>query len=170
MLNNKARYAAEDYFIEKGLMPRREDRTEQWCLHHIDPNQKENDFETYRLWRPEDLVPMTMAEHTILHNQLNTKNRYEKVSKTLKERYKNDADLKKRISDGMKAYIKRNGGHHCERFGPHKESPETIAKMSAARKGKKLYNNGEKNKFFDTNNVPDGWVEGKVSKNKQVLI
>ena len=166
MLNNKARLAAEDYFIEKGLMPRREDRTEQWCLHHKDPNQKENDFETYRLWRPEDLIPMTMADHTIFHNKLNQNNRYEKVGNTLKEKYAKSPELRKKISDGMKAYIKNNGGHHCNSFGYHTETDETKQKKSKARAGKKIYNNGEKNKFFDPNDVPDGWIEGKVSKNK----
>ena len=60
---------AEQYFIEKGLMPKKEDRTEKWILHHIDPAWKREDPERYEQWNPEDLVPMRNKDHTSLHHK-----------------------------------------------------------------------------------------------------
>lgn len=65
---NENRIKAEEYFIEQGLMPAKEDRTEIWVLHHKDKTLKDTDLERYLEWRVEDLEPMTRSEHIGVHN------------------------------------------------------------------------------------------------------
>lgn len=47
-------------------------------------------------------------------------------------------------------------------------SEETLirrsAKLSAARKGKLLYNNGTEQHFFKPDEVPEGYIPGKLKK------
>lgn len=40
-----------------------------YVLHHKDVNMRFNDIDRYIEWRPEDLVVLSLSEHTTLHNK-----------------------------------------------------------------------------------------------------
>lgn len=130
----RKRMAAEEYFIAQGLMPKREDRTERWYLHHIDPNLKYNNPDQYYEWRIEDLMPVPGSKHCDIHL----------------EGHPRSPETRAKISKKMMG----------NKNGYHTEGEETRRKKSEAQKGlrtgKKLYNNGAINKLFVPGTEPAG--------------
>lgn len=55
------RRIAREHFFGKG-------GGKGWCLHHKDETLRERDIDRYIQWRIEDLVPMTMCEHSHHHD------------------------------------------------------------------------------------------------------
>lgn len=58
---------ARAYFVSLGLIPAGAEGR-KWVLHHIDDKMKQEDPDRYAMWRPQDLWPMTRAEHAKLHH------------------------------------------------------------------------------------------------------
>ena len=100
---NHCRHSALKYFnVQKG-----------YVLHHKDDTLMLTDINRYIEWRPEDLVVMTLSEHSKLHNTglVRSEETREKMSKAKK---------------GIQPWL---GKHHSE---------ETKKKLSKANKGKHL--------------------------------
>ena len=100
---NHCRHSALKYFnVQKG-----------YCLHHKDITMRETNLERYIQWLPEDLVVMSLSEHSKLHNTglVRSEETREKMSKANK---------------GRQPWL---GKHHSE---------ETKKKMSKANKGRHL--------------------------------
>lgn len=100
---NHCRHSALKYFnVQKG-----------YVLHHKDDTLMLTDINRYIEWRPEDLVVMTLSEHSKLHNTglVRSEETREKMSKAKK---------------GIQTWL---GKHHSE---------ETKKKLSKANKGKHL--------------------------------
>lgn len=100
---NHCRHSALKYFnVQKG-----------YVLHHKDDTLMLTDINRYIEWRPEDLVVMTLSEHSKLHNTglVRSEETREKMSKAKK---------------GIQTWL---GKHHSE---------ETKNKLSKANKGKHL--------------------------------
>ena len=79
-ISEKNRIAARKHF---GIYGKR-----NLVLHHKDMSLRSNDIERYILWLPEDLVILTVSEHSKLHgcDYLHKEEVQEKARKTLKER------------------------------------------------------------------------------------
>lgn len=100
-ISRKNRKKAREYFgLTKG---------DGYDLHHVDPSWRETDIERYIQWNPEDLIVLTHAEHTILHN---------------KKRIFSD-ETRKKIGEAEKGNKYFLGKHHTE---------ETKLKMSMNHK------------------------------------
>ena len=100
---NHCRHSALKYFnVQKG-----------YVLHHKDITMRETNLERYIQWLPEDLVVMSLSEHSKLHNTglVRSEETREKMSKANK---------------GKQNWL---GKHHTE---------ETKKKMSKANKGRHL--------------------------------
>lgn len=100
---NHCRHSALKYFnVQKG-----------YVLHHKDDTLMLTDINRYIEWRPEDLVVMTLSEHSKLHNTglVRSEETREKMSKATK---------------GNQNWL---GKHHTE---------ETKKKISKANKGRHL--------------------------------
>ena len=100
---NHCRHSALKYFnVQKG-----------YVLHHKDITMRETNLERYIQWLPEDLVVMSLSEHSKLHNTglVRSEETREKMSKANK---------------GRQPWL---GKHHSE---------ETKKKMSKANKGRHL--------------------------------
>lgn len=100
---NHCRHSALKYFnVQKG-----------YVLHHKDDTLMLTDINRYIEWRPEDLVVMTLSEHSKLHNTglVRSEETREKMSKAKK---------------GIQTWL---GKHHSE---------ETKKKISKANKGRQL--------------------------------
>ena len=100
---NHCRHSALKYFnVQKG-----------YVLHHKDDTLMLTDINRYIEWRPEDLVVMTLSEHSKLHNTglVRSEETREKMSKANK---------------GNQNWL---GKHHTE---------ETKKKLSEANKGKHI--------------------------------
>lgn len=164
---------AWDLFVSIGAIPENTDKNE-WCLHHIDESMKYNDPERYAEWRPEDLVPMRTEDHIKLHHSGKTHNEAwnAKVSESLKGHSVSEETRKKigdacrgksnpKTSDGLKEYFKT---HRPANYGKPM-SDEQKKKVSEAKKGKRCYNNGKVAKMFFPNEVPEGFVPGRLKCN-----
>lgn len=79
-ISEKNRIAARKHF---GIYGKR-----NLVLHHKDTSLRSNNIERYILWLPEDLVILTVSEHSKLHgcDYLHKEETREKQRKTLKER------------------------------------------------------------------------------------
>ena len=100
---NHCRHSALKYFnVQKG-----------YVLHHKDDTLMLTNINRYIEWRPEDLVVMTLSEHSKLHNTglVRSEETREKMSKAKK---------------GIQTWL---GKHHSE---------ETKKKISKANKGRQL--------------------------------
>lgn len=114
---NHCRHSALKYFnVQKG-----------YVLHHKDDTLMLTDINRYIEWRPEDLVVMTLSEHSKLHNTglVRSEETREKMSKANKGNQKwlgkhHTEETKKKLSEANK------GKHLTE---------ETRKKMSEAAKG-----------------------------------
>ena len=114
--------AAKRYFIAKGQLPSDRKERKNYCLHHWDPTLKKNDSMRYHEWRVDDLVVMTMSEHTALHNRLRGKWSDEvkqKISNSMKGKEPWNKgktlpdDYKKKISDSVKENWKKRKNISC---------------------------------------------------------
>ena len=161
------------YFIVKGQIPV-DAKKNEWCLHHIDESLKYTDIERYNEWRIEDLVPMRIKDHMSLHNKNKSHSaaRNAKISESLKGHSVSEETRKKigdacrgkpnpKTSEGLKEYFKT---HHPYNYGKPM-SDEQKKKVSEAKKGKKWYNNGKVAKMFFPNEVPEGFVPGRLKCN-----
>lgn len=95
------------------------------CLHHINPDWRDNDIERYIQWNIEDLVMMTNFDHKRLHNRdkhLSAETR-RKISEARKGIQYSD-DTRRKMSEAHKG---KPG---------HPTSEETKRKISEAKKGK----------------------------------
>ena len=101
-------------------------------LHHKDPNWLENDPERYIQWNPEDLIVLTHAEHTILHNSIRD------YSLTDRSDIHWSEESKKRQSEART-------GKGNPMYGRH-HSDETKKKMSEAQKKRVFPKGGHTNK------------------------
>ena len=100
---NHCRHSALKYFnVQKG-----------YVLHHRDITMRETNLERYIQWLPEDLVVMSLSEHSKLHNTglVRSEETREKMSKANK---------------GRQPWL---GKHHSE---------ETKKKISKSNKGRRL--------------------------------
>ena len=149
MRNYKSKHTlAEEYFIEQGMMPPKDLRTEKWILHHKDPSWKHEDPERYKQWNVEDLVPMTESEHIAWHNT-HTKD-YTDETFLAKERethtgkkYSDEVNKSKGRSGELNgAYGRKHTDEERERMrgprpnGNYAKSDEHKKKISEANKGK----------------------------------
>lgn len=166
---------AERYFIDLGIMPEKEDRTERWCLHHIDWTLKENDPERYEQWNIEDLLPMTVRQHRRLHMLIDKiNNDTKKYGKTRTE------EEKKYLSELWKGRPSPNKGNHFHKSPEGiersrqahlgaKRSDETKRKISESLKGR-VPTKGNKGMHWFTDGVnniqayecPEGYRNGRV--------
>ena len=118
---NHCRHSALKYFnVQKG-----------YVLHHKDDTLMLTDVNRYIEWRPEDLVVMTLSEHSKLHNTglVRSEETREKMSKANKGRQPwlgkhHSEETKKKIS-------KANKGKHL--------TEEQKKAISMARKGKPTF-------------------------------
>lgn len=130
------------YFKAIGKIPRDAGKQE-WCLHHVDTTLKYTDPERYNEWRIEDLVPMTMADHTALHWQDPAAKlaRSEKISeaKRGKPGHLHSDETRAKISAALKG---------------HEVPEETRAKISAGCMGRPSWLKG-------THGLVTPWNKGK---------
>lgn len=139
---------AEQYFIEHGLMPAKENRTCKWVLHHIDPSWKYNDIERYIQWNVEDLVPMTHSEHISLHKK-GVPIGFTVWNKGLTGigGYKISEEGRKNISESKKGEKNPMYGKTGTMLGKH-HSDEARKKMREAKKDFVPWNKGKKCEQF----------------------
>ena len=133
---------------------------EGYVLHHVDETMKNNDWERYKKWNPEDLVMITREEHSHLHHK-------DKVaSDETKQRISiNHADV-----SGDKnpmwhhVYSEETLKKMSEKAKGRKHTEEAKQKMSDVRKGELSYwwTNGEICVRGKT--APEGFVRGRVKK------
>lgn len=130
-ISRRNHHMAWCYFKEEGLLPE-DAKPYEWVLHHIDTTMKYTNIERYIQWRIEDIVPMTVGEHTKLHWQLDHDERCKKMSETHKERgtrppsrkgVKLTEEHKRKISETHKGFV---------------YSEESRKRMSEAHKGIKF--------------------------------
>lgn len=130
-------------------------------LHHKDVTMKYDNIERYILWLPEDLMGMTLPEHSAFHNKGNHYKKGKKVSE----------ETKAKISASMKGRTSWNKGKQAseemkmklsEAHKGQKHSDETKTKLSKARRGKLWFNNGLKNVL--RYECPEGFVKGMLKK------
>jgi len=135
-----------------------------WCLHHADETLRDKDPERYIQWRIEDLVPMSKAEHTSLHQKGNQNRLGIPCSEEAKAKIslantgrKHTEEAKKKMSEAQKGEGNPHFGKHCSEetkrkissankgnksfFGKH-HTDEAKQKMSEAHKGKETWNKG----------------------------
>mgnify|MGYP003289089356 CR=1 FL=1 len=129
---------------------------EGWVLHHKDPSWKTEDPERYKQWNVEDLIPLTVGEHTTLHCKGKPSGRKGKhiSEKPEKEKKKKETmsvfrpvnkefyqvihtvseESRKKMSESLKGRISwMKGKHHTQ---------ESNKKNSEAHKGMLFWNNG----------------------------
>ena len=136
---NHCRHSALKYFnVQKG-----------YVLHHKDNTLMLTDINRYIEWRPEDLVVMTLSEHSKLHNTglVRSEETREKMSKANKGRQPwlgkhHSEETKKKLS-------KANKGKHL--------TEETRKKMSEADKGKQKWL-GKHHTEESKQKMRDAWV------------
>lgn len=159
---------AEQYFIENGLMPSKENRTCKWVLHHIDPSWKENDLNRYIQWNVEDLAPMTHSEHISLHKKgVPTKCTVWNKGLTGIGGYKMSEEGRKNISESKKGEKNPRYGKPGTMLGKC-HSDEARKKMSEAKKGKPSWNKGKKCEQFAGENNPMYGRHWKMVDGKRV--
>lgn len=102
---NHCRHSALKYFnVQKG-----------YVLHHKDDTLMLTDINRYIEWRPEDLVVMTLSEHSKLHNTglVRSEETREKLSKANKGKHLTE-ETRKKMSEAAKGKQKWLGKHHSE--------------------------------------------------------
>ena len=142
---------AEQWFIEQGLMPSKEDRICKWVLHHIDPSWKYNDIERYIQWNTEDLQPMTNREHVSFHKKGKPgKKGNEPWNKG--KHYTLSDEAKHNISNSKKGEKNPRYGKPGTMLGK-KMSEESKKKMSESKKDYVPWNKGKHYKLVDGKRV-----------------
>ena len=102
---NHCRHSALKYFnVQKG-----------YVLHHKDDTLMLTNINRYIEWRPEDLVVMSLSEHSKLHNTglVRSEETREKMSKANKGKHLTE-EQKKAISMARKGKATFTGKHHSE--------------------------------------------------------
>ena len=72
--SQKCHLSSWNWFAENGEIPQDAGKWE-WCLHHIDPTMKWFDPSRYCLWALEDVTPMQISAHVMLHRDFERRNR-----------------------------------------------------------------------------------------------
>ena len=147
---NHCRHSALKYFnVQKG-----------YVLHHKDNTLMLTDINRYIEWRPEDLVVMTLSEHSKLHNTglVRSEETREKMSKANKGRQPwlgkhHSEETKKKLS-------KANKGKHL--------TEETRKKMSEADKGKQKWL-GKHHTEESKQKMRDAWVIRRARGNNKCI-
>ena len=139
-ISEKNRAKAKKYFnLPKG-----------WVLHHKDETLRHNNIERYIEWRPEDLIPMSKADHTRLHvmSHVMSDEAKQKLSEARKGK-KFSEEHKKKISESEKGKI---------------VSDASKEKMRKAHIGAHWYNNG----IIETqcHICPNGFKQGRLKKER----
>ena len=126
-------------------------------LHHKDVTMKYDNPERYILWLPEDLMGMTLSEHSAYHNKDNHYKKGKKVSEETKMKISASSKGRtpwnkgKQLSEDMKRKL-------SEVHKGNKASDEAKRKIGEAIKGRRWFNNGLKNVL--RYECPEGFVEG----------
>ena len=131
----KYREKTEEFYVYIGLMPPKELRTCKWVLHHKDIHLRETDYNRYRKYLINDVVPMTWSEHKQLHRDL------EKLLNDTKkygsEGEKHPMYGKHHSTETKDKISKSESGSNHWNWGKH-QSDETRQKISNSQKGKVL--------------------------------
>ena len=135
-MNNKNWEKARTYFRQNDPRIKAwEDNNIVWVLHHKDLSWKTDDIDRYNEWNIDDLLPMTLSAHAVIHHT--GKHRSDetrcKMSKALKHRKFSD-ESRKRMSEAHKNI---------------KVSDETKQKIRDGNLGKKVSEETKK-KISDT--------------------
>ena len=121
-----------------------------WVLHHEDETLRHNNIERYIEWRPEDLIPMSRADHSRLHVKSHVKSdeTKQKISEAHKGK-KFSEEHKKKISESEKGKI---------------VSDASKEKMRKAHICMHWYNNG----IIETqcHICPNGFKQGRLKKER----
>lgn len=172
---------AKKYFQSIGALPN--DGIKR-VLHHKDINLRHTDIDRYIQWNIDDLEVMTLSEHTTYHSKFRTWGEpWNKGKKTgpLSEstRAKMSMSMKGKNtgkrSDLVKQHMKENqpdrkgdknpmfGKDMRELMGEEKFN-EMHKKQAASLKGRIRVNNGIEERTVYPNQIPDGFVKGRLSK------
>ena len=131
----KYREKTEEFYVYIGLMPPKELRTCKWVLHHKDIHLRDTDYNRYRKYLINDVVPMTWSEHKQLHRDL------EKLLNDTKkygsEGEKHPMYGKHHSTETKDKISKSESGSNHWNWGKH-HSDETRQKISNNQKGKVL--------------------------------
>lgn len=144
----------------QGYIPRK-------SIHHIDKN-KLNDALS-------NLMYISNKEHTQLHkdelmgNYERTEEIKHKISNSVKQLMTDE--YKKKISEWTKAGMTQEVKEKIRqsRLGK-KVSEETREKLRNKMKGKIICNNGIKNIYADKDNIPEGFIKGKLKKQPKIWL
>lgn len=181
MLELKYRHYCNNYENIENYQKAAADNFIGWCIHHrlqtwtSDGKRRLVDISAEELKAlgmyydrpPEELIFMTLAEHSSLHNKGKPKSETakKKMSEARKGKYtgENNSFYGKRHSEETKMRISRT--KTGKKLGPFSE--EHKQKLSESKKaeknpnyGKHWYNNGEVN--IMTNKCPEGYVPGRL--------
>lgn len=190
-LNLKNKYKAEKYFgiiDDSGKVIKR-----GYVLHHKDPELRHKDINRYIQWNSEDLELKTRSEHSKLHydNRLvnswkgnhhseESKNKIGNANKIALLGHSPGNKNKFCFTDGKhNIYLDSNeqipeGYYKGQLDSCHKMTAEIKYKLSLAHKGKshnhktnnnrKWYNDGNTSRMFFDNEIPEGFVKGRLKK------
>ena len=129
-----------------------------YCLHHKDKNLYFKDNTRYHEWRIEDLVPMTMAEHTRMHASSRTDECKQKLREIMLGK-RHSEETRRKISVSTKLALSKLD---------LSMSDETKKKLSIARTGKH-YPNLSKAKMGHTVDLNTKMkISEKLKRNKNV--
>lgn len=136
-----------------------------WCLHHKDETLRKRDIDRYIQWRIEDLVPMTISEHSRYHNDsVHNPNIGKHCSDEAKRKIsvansgrRHSSEFKERLSEAMK-------GENNPMFG-RTHSDETKRKIGDANKGNhsffgRTHSDEAKQKMSDAHKGMETWNKG----------
>lgn len=134
-----------------------------WVLHHCDITLKYEDPIRYKEWRITDLVPMTVKEHTLLHNTYKDwsfagKHHSDESKELMRIAALNRAPISEETRE--KLILTRAGKKPALGM---KHTAEWCKNHSEDIKGRHIYNNGEV-EIRCKENLGEGWVKGRLKR------